>query len=75
MLPDEPLDTALTDAILLSQLPLGRARGEGLDEPLSVSLAEPIVNLPLTGTAGRGPDTVSQSAALPLRPAGAAAPR
>jgi hypothetical protein len=29
VLADEPLQTALTDAVTFGQLPLGRARGEG----------------------------------------------
>ena len=53
MLPDEPLDAALTDAAPLSQLALRRARGQGCDEPSSVGLGEPVPDLPLTGTMGR----------------------
>jgi hypothetical protein len=53
MLPDEPLDTALADAVPLGQLPLRRARGEGRDEPFRVCLRQPIANPPLAQTRGR----------------------
>jgi hypothetical protein len=67
VLADEPLQTALTDAVTFGQLPLGRARGEGRDELSGVGLAEPIIDPPLAGTHGRGPDTMSRLAELRLR--------
>lgn len=36
MLPDEPLDAALADAVALSQLSLRGSGGEGRNEPLSL---------------------------------------
>jgi hypothetical protein len=67
MLPYEPLDTALADAVPLGQLPLGRTRGEGRDELFRVGLAEPVINPPLTDAERCGPDTVSWFAAPSLR--------
>jgi hypothetical protein len=53
MLSDEPLHAALTDAVPLGQLPLGRTRSEGCDEPFRVRLREPVSDTPLAGSLGR----------------------
>jgi hypothetical protein len=52
MLPDESLDAALADAVPLGQFPLRRARGGGREEPLLVSLGEPVSDPPLAGSPG-----------------------
>jgi hypothetical protein len=49
---DEPLDTALADAVVLGQLPLGRTRGEGCDKPFRVDFTQPVTDSPLTGAVG-----------------------
>ncbi len=41
MLPDEPLDAALADAVSLGQFPLRRAPGEGRDELFRVGRRGP----------------------------------
>jgi hypothetical protein len=67
MLPDEPFDAALADAVALGQLALRGTRSEGGDEVFPVSLAEPVSDPPLTGTQGRGVNTACPSAGLRLR--------
>jgi hypothetical protein len=53
VLPEEPLDAALADAVKLGQLPLRRTRDEGIDEPFRVDLGESFAHPPLSGAASR----------------------
>jgi hypothetical protein len=66
MLPDEPFDAALADAVALGQLPLRRSSGEGGNELFGLGLGEPVPNSPLPG-AQRGAHAVRRFASLGLR--------
>lgn len=66
MLPDEPLDTALADAVTLGQLALWRSRSEGNDELLQVVLTQPVPYPPLTGAQGCRADDLRRTRCLRL---------
>jgi hypothetical protein len=46
VLPDEPLDATLADAVALGQAPFRRTHGEGSNELLQVGLTQPVPDPP-----------------------------